>query len=501
MQSLTPVRTPRDRLDRLLAIGKRMLRFWWLGALVVVLVTGAVIGVATVKPKLYLSETVLLYQEGIRASTLLGREADTEATRKVGLRLKELVMARPRLQEIIDTYKLYPAIVAEHGYVEAVDEMRKALVFKVREGDTFLLSFSANDPALARDVTAALAKSLVDENSKYRTDQAEVTRKFIFDEKERKAKDLSERETALAAFLARHPEFAQDATAAQGGAAVRAAEKNRRTSGGDSEVLALEREAGRIRQRLEMPSAPRATKAPERDPRLVEARNDAERALQSAQRNLADKQANLTDQHPDVVQAKSAVRAAEERLRKAEDALARGELIMPEAPPATESERPALEARLKKVEAEIADVRRRKAANAGAAAEKQSNVAAEIVELETEWSRLNREVAEARERYQALEGKEFVAQMQASSEETGQAAQMVIVDPAYKPTKPTGGGRAKMAIIGFAAGIALALALVLALAIFDDRLYDKVDAEALELAPVLSVIPRGDKRGWRQARG
>jgi hypothetical protein len=497
MSQLTPVRSPRDRLDRLLAITRRMVRFWWVGGLLAIVITAAVIGLATVSKKGYLSETILIYDEGIQTSALLGREGDAESSRKLGLRLKELVMARPRLQEVIQKFNLYPDIVERAGFVEAVDEMRKYIVFKVREGDTFLLSFIGDDPAVARDVTAALAQNLIEENKKYRSSQAEVTLKFIADEKSRNLDELQKRVAALAAFQAQHPEFAQDtAGTAQGGAAVRAAQKTGKPTG-DPELTALEREANRIRQRLDMPTGPRAK--PERDPRLVEAKQEAERALIAAQKDLADKQSHMTDQHPDVTSAKNQVRLAEERLRKAKENLDKGELILPPEP-ASAAERPALEARLSKVEAEIADVKRRRAASAGASAARQSNVAAEIVGLETEWARLNREVAEARERDEQLEGQAFVAQMESSSQLSGQSAQMRVVDPAYKPTKPTGGGRMKMALVGLGLGVALGLALMLALAIFDDRLYDKVDADTLEVAPLLAVVPRNGKRAWRKAR-
>jgi hypothetical protein len=201
----------------------------------------------------------------------------------------------------------------------------------------------------------------------------------------------------------------------------------------------------------------------------------------------------LTDQHPDVIAAKSRVKQAEERYKKASDALASGELIMPvEVPPASEAERPALEERLRKVENEAQAVRNRKnsAATGAAEAAKESRFAQELVDLETEWARLNRNVADARERYQNLEGKEFVANLAASSEETGQAANIDIVDPAFRPTRPAGGGRMKVALMGLLASIGLAAGIVLACAIFDDRLYERADVEQLELAPVLVSVPR-----------
>jgi uncharacterized protein involved in exopolysaccharide biosynthesis len=493
------IRTPRDRLQRVLAIATRALRFWWLGAIVAGLGTAAAIGAATLKKRQYTSETVILYREGIRSSYVLGRDAEVEAARKLGLRLKEMVLARPRLQLLIDQLGVFKDIADSQGNVVAIDQLRTNITFKVREGDTFLLSFTAPDPEMAQKVTAHLADSLVEENMRYRLEQADLTRKFLTEEKDRREADLRERETTLAQFLAKHPEFAQDQAAAmgQGGAAVRDAAKRKGEGGGsagDPIELALMREASRLRQRLALTTGekPKPVIKPQVDPRLVAEVNDAEANLIQARRDLQDKQARLTDQHPDVMAAKTRVKNGEDRVRRAKEALAAGELIMPEidAPAATEAERPKLEERLRKVEAELAEVRRRKAEQGddqAAAAAGRSKLSQEIVELETEWAKSNRDLAEARERYQSLESKEFVAEMAARS---GQAAQMVIVDPAFRPVRPAGGGRMKLVILGFIASCALAGAVVVAAAIFDDRLYDKADVDELGIAPFLVAIPR-----------
>ncbi len=498
MSMTTPVRTPRDRLDRLTAIFSRVFRFWWVAAFVMVLGAGAALAAATLKKRVYTSETVLLYREGIRATYVLGRDAEGEATRKLGLRLKEMVLARPRLKDIIDQYKLYPEEVDKHGYIEAIDQMRNNIVFKVREGDTFLLSYTDKDPETAQKVAARLAQSLIDENSKYRSKQAASTKEFIAAERKRNEDDLNEKQQAWSQFLLKHPEYAAEMGAggvAHGGSGIVEAERKRNKGEKvDPALAALENEASRLRRRLSLPSAPRSPSAPpQRDPRLVRAKEDAESELNAANRELADRQGRLTDQHPDVIAAKSRQRIAQERYKRASDALASGELIMPmEIPAATEQEKPALEARLKKIEEEAAAVRRRNenARDGAAAQQKASNFAQEIVDQETEWARVNRDIAEARERVQNLEAKEAMANMAASAEETGQAAQIDIVDPAFRPTRPAGGGRMKVMLMGLLASMALAFAIVLACAIFDDRLYERLDVEGLELAPLLVTVPR-----------
>jgi uncharacterized protein involved in exopolysaccharide biosynthesis len=496
--SVTPVRTPRDRLERLTAVLARAFRFWWVAAFILVLGAGASLAAATLKQRKYTSETVLLYREGIRATYVLGRDAEGEQTRKLGLRLKEMVLARPRLKDIIDQFKLYTDIVDKNGYIEAIDQMRNNIVFKVREGDTFLLSYTDKDPETAQKVAARLAQSLIDENSKYRNQQAESTKDYIAQQKKVYEDDLNDKRTALYDFMAKHPVFANELGAgggAHGGSAVIEGEKKKKTvEKGDPGLATLEREAARIRQRLALPSAPRApTAAPRRDPRLEQAKQEAESEMRAAERDLDEKKAQFTEAHPSVIAAKSRLKSAQERFKRASDALASGELIMPmDAPPASESEKPALEKRLAEIESETAAVRRRaQNAKEGEAAEKKaSGIVQDIVDQEIEWQRLNQDVNEAQERVQTTESREYVATMAAGAEASGQAAQIDIVDPAFKPTRPAGGGRMKIMLMGLLASLGLALAIVLACAVFDDRLYDRADVEGLELAPLLVGIPR-----------
>jgi uncharacterized protein involved in exopolysaccharide biosynthesis len=484
-------KTARDHFDRIVSHIKRAVRFRWVAIGLICVGTIASVGVALVMPRMYQSETLILYREGIGAKALIGSEIGGDASRKFGMKMKEMATSRTRLKRIIEEFRLYPRIVDRVGYMEAVEEMRKHITFtQARESETFSLGFQGEDPDLVQKVLARLAEDLMAETSRSRVEQAGVTKEFLDAEKRRSDEELKSKEVALAQFLAKHPEFAKDPNGTQSGgagAAVRAAQT--RSKSGDPALLALEREAARIQDRLGMPVK---RKEREGDPRLVAARNDAEQDLKNAQRELADKLAQFTEEHPDVRAAKSKVRAAESKMNRAVAALLADDSHPQEAEAVVD--RATLESQLKKINEEISQTRARK--RAGAATEKTEG-ANWIVELETEWTRLSREATDARERNQQLEDRQFKASIVESAVASSRNAQMVIVDPAFRPAHPNR-GRTVVVGVGMAASVGLALLMALLLSLLDDRLYDRHDIDALDVV-LLSVMARvpASKRGAR----
>ena len=495
-------RTPRDHLDRLVTLIARSWRFRWYAALVLLLGATVSLAVALMLPRSYTSETLIVYREGIGTRTVMGNEQGVEAQQKLALKLKEMVLSRTSLQKIIEEFHLYPHIMDRSGYVDAVNEMRKNIAFAAKDGETFGLSFTGPEPALVQKLTARLAQELVTEQSKSRLEQAGETREFIDAEKRRSDEDLKDKESALAAFMAKHPEFAKESNGVNAGSQVgivtrvkMSGDKAPKTT--DPTLAALEREAGRIAERLGTPLKRKSDK--ELDPKLAAARTEAENDLKAAQRELADKAAQFTEEHPDVRAAKARVKTAELKLRHVNDmiATADGEK-KPEPADEGAIDRGALETELKRVQDEIAQYKRRRANDPSAGQQQQASGANAVVQLETEWTRLNREMNDSRERNQQLEARQFKASIMENAVTSGRNAQMIIVDPAYKPTHPNK-GRTQVVIAGAAASVALALILALILTVLDDRLYDRVDVESLKVAALLGVVPRAD--GGRDNRG
>lgn len=473
----------RDNLQSVVRFLRRTVRFWWV-ALATLVVGGALTGVvAHYRVKQWKSEAVVYYQEGLQWTTNEGM-----STRRIGQRLRDTLLARAELAKLIEELDLYPLLVKTGRTSDAVEEMRNETSFKMSEGDIFTISYTGDTPEEAQRVTAKLTEVVIGENTRLRSEQAEVARAFLDAEKNRNEADLGAKEAAQLRFLAQHPEFAHEQSTI--GIALRArkttdAATPAPTTRDDDALGALRREEERLKRQI---SSPTQIPRPPRDPQLVAAKNEAEAKLRAAQRELADRRARFTEQHPDVRSAATLVQEAEENFRRATEALNTSEtstVTIVDVEP-----RAALEARLASVQGDIAAYLRKhpkEKATPGDPVEKV-DAAQRIVALETEWARLNREAAEARERFQALDTRQFMATMTASTLMSGQAAQIVVIDPAFLPAQALGMSTRALFLIGLALALAVGLGLTMIFAWLDDRIYDHDDVEKLNLAPVLIEV-------------
>jgi uncharacterized protein involved in exopolysaccharide biosynthesis len=495
----TEILTPRDQLHRVTVLIRRSLRHFWKGCLVVLIGTGLSLGLALAKKRIYISEAVLLYRQIIRSTYLAGSEEQSgRHTPAIGHRLRELLLGRQNLEQVIRKYDLYRETVDRLGYVEAVNKMRGSIDYRIGGGDTFHIAFKGPTPQLAQQVTKQLADSLIEQELKLRTEQVRGTLRFLEAETSRMQKELQGKETRLAEFLAGHPEFAQEQVAGSGhlgaGASIRAIQRQKRRTdrSGDSTVQALKRQAQRIKTQISQGTT--VVRLPP-DPKLLQRQEQAEESLREARRALSQVQDQYTDRHPDVVAARARLKATKTRAKQVEQALKASRAVQRPATPIDKAE---LQSELDRIEREIASLRRAKRGGSTTSKKEGSSRANTIVALETKWNRLNRRVKEARDRYLKLEERQFRASLEASSALTGQAAQMTIIDPAYEPTRPAGVGRSIILISGFAVSCVIATLLLLGLGIMDERIYDRLDIERLRLTEVLVDIPRADKKARKR---
>jgi uncharacterized protein involved in exopolysaccharide biosynthesis len=484
--------TPREQIERILDLVRRAARYGWLVVAITAVGGGLSVLLALSRPHQYESETVLFYRELISQSVLQGREV-VQSSNTLSARFKEMLLARSNLIEVVKKFKLFPDVVEGDGEVAAADLLRMRVSFRDKGAGTFRISYKGDTPEEAQKVTQFLGERLRQADNELRQEQAQVTKNFLEQEKKEADEDLKQREREMAQFLTQHPEFAQETPGGSAsGAGIRAAQKkSSSSSSSDSGLGALERQRRRIQARLANPDAPIPAPAPSpsrtSEPSELKA---ARRDIEEAQRELSEKLGQFTDKHPDVVAARNRLASAQQALRRLEAGLP---AVSEEVAAPLPVDRSALQRELAKVEREIAAYRSRQGGSTP-----KSTVADDVVNLETEWARVERVVEETRERVSSLESRVFTADITASSE-FAEAAQLSVIDEAYLPHTPAGKPRKLLVMAGGLLFAGLGVALALGLALIDDRIYRRYDLQRIGVAPVLVVVP-GDKRRSRRGR-
>jgi uncharacterized protein involved in exopolysaccharide biosynthesis len=438
---------------------------------------------------IFVSQTVLLHRELVQSTTLLGRDAPVETQRQRGTRLRDILLARANLEPILRQHGLFPEVVLGRGVHEAIDELLKVADCRVAD-DTYTIKFSYRDPELALQVTKRLAESLVVESARYRLEQAQATREFLEAQRRRTERELEEKEQTLAQFLAAHPEFAQDVIGqggqSQAGASIRA--QQRKAAAIDPVIDALERQRLRLARRLQASAEPGAVLLPadELDPVANEALSRARGEFERATAALVEVRARFTDAHPDVAHAQRRLDTA----RSSYDAMRRHVPTTrpsPVAPPRTsdDGKNELLAGELRALDDNLSRARQKKV---------RPGSSSSVVDLETEWTTINRDVFEIRERYQQIQRRYFQAAIIANVEASGEAAQMVVVDPAFRPDRPLARGPRRVAAAAAALTLILFIAVALVLAQFDDRISDEDDVARLGLGKLCHGLPRRARR-------
>jgi uncharacterized protein involved in exopolysaccharide biosynthesis len=456
--------------QQLLAFLRRMLRAWPYALIAIGVGACGFSAYLYFRSPAYRSETVLLYSQGVGVGD---PEAAATNPRNASARLKEVLMSRPKLAEIVTSFSLYPELRKKYGMEDAVEELKRHIEFRAPGGDTFSIAYHGGTPAEAQAVTRALARAVIDGDAALRKNQAELALDFLTTERAQKTRELKDAEQRLATFMGAHRRFALDATPLVAGAAIRATAPAGAPAAAPLGGATL-RSASTSPVAAPMTRAGAAAPAPD-----AEERARALAGLAAARANLADQLRRYTPAHPDV-------RAAQGEVERA---TARVAALGPERPmPVAVAEAPAPVHTASAVEPPRPVAAPRAAARRAAVSPAPSE---DVVGLETEWAKLTREVTTARQRLDQVEAELFKADVVAASERAGRAVQISVIDPAFLPQRPIGPAPTVITAVFLAIALAVGLLVAGVSAVLDDRVYGVAD-----LAPPIALLAEVPKLKW-----
>jgi hypothetical protein len=499
----------RERVARMRTLAVRGLTYWK-GAVAILILGAAVsVGIAESLHPVYRAECTVFAKARIHTDDRDDGAPSPDQVLRQAARLKDMLTTRGRLESAIKMFGLYPETLANKSMQDAVEEMKPHVGFRSLEGALYVISFDGPGPYTVQKVTEYLSDSLIDDYAASDVDDLRRDADFLTKEEESSLDGLEEATRALTAFLAAHPEFAIEAKQAatpfgpSQTAGIPLLPKVRAEGPADPELAALYREHNRLDSEVHGAAA-FGTGAPltlssnkQIDDQLAQSQAEVEAAAKrvaEAQADIAAK-SNLTEDHPDMRAARMAAAAAARQFHEAKVTYASVQQLKATGTLQADPMRvpPEIAEKLRQVDTQISARRGRlaKSRDSSAAADRPTNPEVRsVVELETEWQRLLRALGEARSHHDDLKVRSERSKLALSAARVKANEQMAVVDPPFRPTHPSKGGRTKAALAGLVMTLLLSVGYATARVAVDDTLLDGDDVEGLGILPVLCVVPK-----------
>lgn len=441
-----------------------------------------------------------------------------EMTARINAIAQEII-TRSSLQNLIQTYNLYPDDRKRLPMEDVIDKMRRAIGIDniqsyARSGSpqyhVFTVSFVYSDRRLAQKICAELIDRFTRQSIESRLNSSRQTTLFLADQYEAAKRELDEIDARIAVFKSKYfgelPEQEQlvmsrlsgmeSALQATTGQLSRALQDKLQL---ETQLRDLRDQAAALAQAASAQEAPAA--AAQRNPKIAELQRELERARNSL-RLLRE---SYTDSHPDVRRLLAFIEGREkqleelqeeERKRAQESAAAPGKsLANPALPESTlarlrelNSAIVRLQAALQAKDMEIDDYNRQ-------INELKNRIKSTQAKLESgasisqEYLQLVRDRELAARRYEELGRKLQDSSMATDLVSRGQSETMEVLESPVIPEEPIAPNRPLIISVGLALGAAVGIALASVREIKDTSLKNLKDVRAYTRLTVLGSIP------------
>jgi polysaccharide chain length determinant protein (PEP-CTERM system associated) len=457
-----------------------------LAVAVFVVVLAASAAVALSLPDLFRSTAVVLVERQL-PETVVRPAVTGELESRLHV-IRQEILSRARLTELINRYDLYPDV--RHTDMEqAIEQVRRDIEIELTgpeqlSGRTktvaFNLSFTGARRETVAQVTNAIAAFYVEQNSQMRSEEAARTTQFLRSQIDAAKQQLDRNEQQVKAYTNRHV-----------GELPQQVDVNLATLERLNTQLRInsERQLRTLEQRDKLFETPAPVAPPQPPPVSPE---DAR--LRALKRDLAQLD-GFPDKHPDVRRLKDAIAALEAETRTAAPvgsggAPAPAVARTPEAPVGRARTVASLDAEIESLKAEEQRLRQ--------------NIAAVEQRLEavpyrqSEFALLSRDHQATRDQYESLLKRYEEARLGQNMEMEKQGERFRVLEAAVPPAGPTAPNRPRLLLMGlFLAGLLAAMA-VLAVEQIDTSFHSADDLRQFTTVPVLAAIPRLQPAGGAQ---
>ncbi len=508
-----PLSVPRRPLDfeDYIEIARRH-RAWILGPAFL----GLVLGVVTA----YLWEDSYIARGKIRITPpqvparLVPGNVGEELTARINAIAQEII-TRSSLQNLIQTYNLYPDDRKRLPMEDVIDTMRKSIGIDNIESysrsgaprfHVFTVSFIYSDRRLAQKICAELIDRFTKQSIESRLNSSRQTTLFLSDQYEAAKRELDDLDARIAVFRSKYfgelPEQEQMVVSRLSTMEASLQATTGQLSRAQQDRLQLETQLRELRERaaaLSQPPPVETVEAAARsNPKIAEMHREIERARNS----LRILRESYTDSHPDVRRLTAFIEGREAQLK---DLLEEEKKVVASAAAAGISSRAMSAATLEKLRENSSAIARVQTALQAKDMEiddynRQINdlknrIRATQAKLESgasvsqEYLQLVREREIAARRYEDLGRKLQDSNMATDLVSRGQSETMEVLESPVIPEEPIAPNRPLIITVGLALGVAVGIALASFREIKDSSLKNLKDVRAYTKLTVLGSIP------------
>lgn len=404
---------------------------------------------ALFKPAIYRSEATILVESQQIPSDLIRSTVTSYAEERIQI-IKQLVMTRDNLYQIIQKYDLYKDLVGEipvsqivrkmqkNIFVELGDAKIRGVSYRNRRTQTlaFTVAFEDKSPEVTQQVANELVTLFLSENLKARTERASQTTDFLSREADKLKLKMNEIETQVAEFKQMNKDSLPENLSLNMQMLDRA---NQTLNNIDRDIKSVEEK----RSYLEVDQASLKASNP----------GDEQNTAATPEQQLANLEARYAQQstvygsaHPDIKKIKRQI--AELKSKLAENPNEE----TPKVIVSGNSANMLIQAKILSANSTIVSLKkqRKKVENK---IESLENRIQKTPQVERAFKSLERDYLNIKERYEDLRDKETTARLSQSMEEQSKAERFALVEPPLLPNEPDKPNRKKILLMGFVMAI------------------------------------------------
>jgi polysaccharide chain length determinant protein (PEP-CTERM system associated) len=412
--------------------------------------------------------------------------------------IKQEILSRDRLTELIERFNLYPALRQQVGIADVLSQARNDIIVEPAGPEqvsgrtktvSFTLSYTGDDRGTVAEVTNAVAAFYVQQNDRMRSEEAIHTTQFLRTQLADAKKQLDRHETAMRDYTARYTgELPQ-----QVGVNLATLERlnTQLRLNGEQQIRIIEQ-----RERLfdGLRDTGVMTRVAAGDADVSAMSLERLRVIDEQKQKLSLVETQFTDRHPDVVRIREQLaamerehdqaEAAEKRTREREAGAASAAAIADPTTPTPQFRRRTMES----LDAEMTKLRQ-------AEGEVRQTIASFERRLESspqrqqEYQIITRDYNAAKDLYDSLLRRYDEAQLTESMETDRAGERFRVLEPALPPEGPAAPNRIRLLLMGLLLACAGAAAAVVAREQFDTAFHTVDDVRAFTTVPVLVSIP------------